>query len=229
LARHTKSLLDSKLADGNYINAAGKNVLVLGGGDTGNDCLGTAVRHGAASVTNFELMPKMPNIRAKDNPWPLWPFIFRTDYGHKEVTAVSGSDPRQYSTMSKRFIDDGNGGVAGVEAVQVEWTKKKGRRGWDMAEVPGSSKTYKADIVLLALGFTGPEKDVAKELNLETDKKGNFKTAKGKYMTSHPRVFCCGDARRGQSLIVWGIAEGRECAAEIDSMITPARSLRTKL
>ncbi|KAI6109954.1 hypothetical protein F5141DRAFT_1196066 [Pisolithus sp. B1] len=215
LQLNTKSLLDSELQDSSYINAQGKDVIVIGGGDTGNDCIGTAMRHGAKSVTNFELLPKPPGSRGRDNPWPQWPRIFRTDYGHTEVAAHFGQDPREYSISTKEFVVDDNGKLKGVNTVRVEWAKDSGGR-WKMEEVPGSEKFFPAQLVFLALGFLGPQTEVVKALDLKQDARSNIQTPSKKYSTGVDGVFAAGDCRRGQSLIVWGIHEGRGAAAEVD-------------
>jgi len=224
LQYNTKSYLDSQFRDNKAINAHGKRVIVIGGGDTGNDCIGTAVRQGAKSVVNFELLPKPSKGRAAGNPWPEWPRIFRVDYGHKEVQEKYGEDPRLFSVMSKRFLDDGSGNVNGVETVQIQWTKDTQGR-WRMEEIEGSNQTYKADLIFLAMGFLGPETTVSDELDVELDKRGNFKADYGKYTTSKAGVFACGDCRRGQSLVVWGISEGRQCAREVDKYLTGSSTL----
>ena len=203
LHQNTKSLLDSELQDGNYISAKGKDVIVIGGGDTGNDCIGTSVRHGARSVTNFELLPQPPPERARDNPWPQWPRIYRVDYGHAEVKTHMGKDPREYCVMSKDFAageegDDKNN-VAGINVVRVEWTKSA-TGGWDMKQVEGSEQFFPAQLVLLSMGFLGPD-ELSGEL--EKDARKNFRTKPGHYNTNLPGVFAAGDCRRGQSLIVW--------------------------
>ncbi|KAI8078224.1 uncharacterized protein B0P05DRAFT_597034 [Gilbertella persicaria] len=214
LQANTKSLLDSELKDGQYLSAKGKKVVVIGGGDTGNDCIGTSIRHGCESVVNFELLPQPPATRASDNPWPQFQRIFRVDYGHSEVKAHFGKDPREYCVLSKEFIVE-NGQVKGIKTVRVEWTKDAAGR-WAMAEVPGSEETFEADLVLLSMGFLGPEEAVIKQLNIKQDGRSNIETPKGKYATSVPGVYAAGDCRRGQSLIVWGINEGRMCAREVD-------------
>jgi glutamate synthase (NADH) len=201
LHRNTKSLLDSELADGEYISAKGKDVVVIGGGDTGNDCIGTSVRHGAKSVTNFELLPQPPNERARDNPWPQWPRIYRVDYGHTEVMQHMGSDPREYCVMSEEFVDDGNGKVKGINTIRVEWTKSA-TGGWDMKKIDGSQQFFPADLVLLSMGFLGPEDRVLGD-DIEKDPRKNIKTPPGKYHTNVDGIFAAGDCRRGQSLIVW--------------------------
>jgi glutamate synthase (NADPH/NADH) len=201
LHRNTKSLLDSELADGEYISAKDKNVVVIGGGDTGNDCIGTSVRHGAKSVTNFELLPQPPNERARDNPWPQWPRIYRVDYGHTEVKQHMGKDPREFCVMSEEFVDDGSGKVKGINTIRVEWTKSA-TGGWDMKKVDGSQQFFPAELVLLSMGFLGPEDRVLGD-EIEKDARKNIKTPPGKYHTNVEGVFAAGDCRRGQSLIVW--------------------------
>ncbi|KAF8246691.1 glutamate synthase Glt1 [Wilcoxina mikolae CBS 423.85] len=222
LHANTKDLLDSNLQDGKYISAKGKDVVVIGGGDTGNDCIGTAVRHGAKSVVNFELLPQPPSERARDNPWPQWPKIFRVDYGHHEVEAKYGRDPREYCVMSKEFVGDDNGNVKGINTVRVEW-QRSSRGGWDMKQVEGSEQFFPADMVLLSMGFLGPEDKALGDL--DRDPRSNVKTASGQYATSEPGIFAAGDCRRGQSLIVWGINEGRQCAREVDQYLMQSTRL----
>lgn len=224
LKANTKSLLDSKLEDGNYISAEGKDVIVIGGGDTGTDCIGTSIRHGCTSMVNFELLPKPPAERAPDNPWPQWARIFRVDYGHQEAEAKFGNDPREFCILSKEFIDDGNGNVAGIKTVTVQWTKDDSGR-WNMSEVPGSEKVFKADLVLLAMGFLGPEATLVEKLGMETDQRSNFKADYGRFATSIDGVFAAGDCRRGQSLVVWAINEGRAAARECDKYLMGVSSL----
>ncbi|BFZ55600.1 glutamate synthase [NADH] [Savitreella phatthalungensis] len=225
LHQNTKSLLDSSLEDGHYISAKDKNVIVIGGGDTGNDCLGTSVRHGAKSILNFELLPQPPATRAKDNPWPQFPRVFKVDYGHAEVQAHYGNDPREYCIMSNSFtVDDENNKVTGVETTRVEWTKnEKGQ--WNMAKVAGSEKFFPADLVILAMGFLGPEEKVITDLPLKRDPRSNFATAPGSYKTSVEGIYACGDCRRGQSLVVWAINEGRAAAIQIDRELTGSSRL----
>lgn len=222
LHKNTKSLLDSGLADGEYISAKDKHVVVIGGGDTGNDCIGTSVRHGAKSVTNFELLPQPPPERARDNPWPQWPRIYRVDYGHSEVKTHMGKDPREYCVMSTEFVDDGSGRVKGINTVRVEWTKSA-TGGWDMKTVEGSEQFFPADLVLLSMGFLGPEDRLLGD-EIERDPRKNVKTPPGHYSTNIPGVYAAGDCRRGQSLIVWGINEGRQCAREVDAFLTGTSS-----
>lgn len=216
LTANTKSLLDSNLTDGNYISAKNKKVIVIGGGDTGTDCIGTSLRHGCSSMTNFELLPKPPGERADDNPWPQWPIIFRVDYGHEESEAKFGQDPRNYALLSKSFTGDDNGKLTGVNTVEVKWTKDENGR-WQMQEIPGSEKHWQADLILLALGFLGPESYVNEDSNIETDERSNFKANYGEYSTNISGVYAAGDCRRGQSLVVWGIHEGRSAAKQIDT------------
>ncbi|XP_015429364.1 PREDICTED: putative glutamate synthase [NADPH] isoform X2 [Dufourea novaeangliae] len=191
-----------------------KDVIIIGGGDTGCDCIATSLRQGAKTITTFEILPEPPSKRASDNPWPQFPRVFKVDYGHEEVSLKFGRDPRQFSTLSKEFLDDGNGHVSGIKTVSVSWTMENGR--WKMEEVAGTEKVYKCDLVLLAMGFLGPEKYVATELETSMDERGNYKTPIGKYETNSPGTYAAGDCRRGQSLVVWAITEGRHAAREID-------------
>ncbi|KAL2753686.1 hypothetical protein ACRALDRAFT_2126518 [Sodiomyces alcalophilus JCM 7366] len=217
LHKNTKSLLDSELADGSYISAKDKNVIVIGGGDTGNDCIGTSVRHGAKSVINFELLPQPPPQRGLDNPWPQWPRIYRVDYGHTEVQQHMGKDPREFCIMSEEFVDDGSGRVKGINTIRVEWTKSPSG-GWDMKKLEDTRQFFPADLVLLSMGFLGPEERILGD-GIEKDARKNVKTAPGKYSTNMEGVFAAGDCRRGQSLIVWGINEGRQAAREVDMFL----------
>ncbi len=217
LTANTKSLLDSELKDGNYISAKDKNVVVIGGGDTGTDCIATSLRHGCKSMVNFELLPQSPMERAEDNPWPLWPKIHRVDYGHEECIERFGRDPREYGILTKEFIDDGNGNVSGVKIVEVRWMKVDDQ--WNMEEVEGTEKIWPAELVLLSMGFLGPEHYASDAINIEYDKRSNYQAKYGKYATSVAGVFAAGDCRRGQSLVVWGINEGREAAREIDRFL----------
>ena len=221
LHANTKSLLDSGLADGKYIDAKGKKVVVIGGGDTGTDCIGTSLRHGCESVVNFELMTQPPATRAKGNEWPQWPRIFRVDYGHEEAATRDGKDPRTYEVLTKEFVPaaDGSGKIAGVKTVGVEWIKDPATGRMSFQEVEGSEKVWEADLVLLAMGFLGPEQGLAEKLGLETDDRSNFKAEFGEFETSVPGVFAAGDCRRGQSLVVWAISEGRGAAAKVDAFL----------
>jgi glutamate synthase (NADPH/NADH) small chain len=223
LTANTRSLLDSNLQDGNYISAKDRNVIVIGGGDTGTDCIGTSIRHGCKSLVNFELLPQSPAERAEDNPWPLWPVIHRVDYGHEEGIERFGSDPRQYCILTKEFIGDDAGNVTAVKTVEARWTRVDGK--WNMEEVAGSEKTWEADLVLLSMGFLGPEHYVSDNAGIEYDGRSNYKADYGKYATSVKGVYAAGDCRRGQSLVVWGINEGREAAREIDRDLMGTTSL----
>ena len=218
LHANTKSLLDSDLRDGKFLTAEGKKVIVIGGGDTGNDCLGTSMRQGCSSLLNFEIVPQPPDERAGNNPWPQWPRIFRVDYGHAEAEAKFGADPRTFSIDTVRFNGDANGNLKSLTAVKVDWSKPvKGAA--PFTRVEGSEVELECDLVFLALGFLGPEKLLADQLGIELDPRSNFKADYGKYTTSIPGVFASGDCRRGQSLIVWAINEGRECARECDRFL----------
>ena len=223
LTANTRSLLDSNLQDGNYISAKDRNVIVIGGGDTGTDCIGTSIRHGCKSLVNFELLPQAPAERADDNPWPLWPVIHRVDYGHEEGLERFGRDPRQYCILTKEFIGDDQGNLAAVKTVEAKWTRVDGK--WNMEEVAGSEKTWEADLVLLSMGFLGPEHYVSNQAGIEHDARSNYNAEYGQYATSVKGVFAAGDCRRGQSLVVWGINEGREAAREIDRFLMGATSL----
>jgi glutamate synthase (NADPH/NADH) small chain len=175
------------------------------------------VRHGCQSVANFELLERPPDERAPNNPWPEWPHTFRTDYGHQEVVANFGEDPRTYNILTKEFINDGRGHVAGVKTVRIDWTRpSKGAR---FKEIPGTETTWEADLVLLALGFLGPEQTLSDMLGVEWDARGNYAAEHGRFATSVPGVFAAGDCRRGQSLVVWAINEGRGAARAIDEYL----------
>ena len=215
----TKSLLDSDLKDGNYISAKGKKVVIIGGGDTGNDCVGTSIRHGCASVTQLEMMPKAPETRAENNPWPEWPKVCKTDYGQEEAIAVFGHDPRIYQTTVKEFLKDKNGNLNGLVTVQLESKKDEKTGRMVMAEIPGSEKKLDADLVLIAAGFLGTEKYVADAFGVELNARTNVATAEGEYATNVKNVFAAGDVHRGQSLVVWAIREGREVAKEVDESL----------
>ncbi|XP_063821102.1 uncharacterized protein LOC135071248 [Ostrinia nubilalis] len=201
------------------LGAKDKDVLVIGGGDTGCDCIATSLRQGAKSITTFEILPEPKPTRGQDNPWPQWPRVFRVDYGHEEVKVKFGNDPRKFSTLTKEFLDDGEGNVCGVSAVEVEWTRGAGGR-WEMREVPGSERVFKAELVLLAMGFLGPERYVANQLDLPLDARSNVETDKSNiYKTPVNNVFAAGDCRRGQSLVVWAISEGRQAARAVDTYL----------
>ena len=215
----TKSLLDSNLKDGKFVSAKGKHVLVIGGGDTGNDCVGTAIRLGAKSVTQLEMMPKPSVERTPNNPWPEWPRVLKTDYGQEEAIAVFGHDPRVYQTTVKEFIKDKNGNVK--KAVIVKLESKKDEKSGRMMMVPieGSEETIDAQLVLIAAGFLGSQKYVTDAFQTALNPRTNVLTAEGGYETSVPGVFTAGDMHRGQSLVVWAIQEGRQAAKAVDQSL----------
>ncbi len=217
LTANTKSLLDSHHQDGRFVSAKDLDVIVIGGGDTGTDCIGTSMRHGCKGLVNFELLPQPPQERAPDNPWPQWPKVYRTDYGHQEVAAKFGDDPRAFCVMSKEFVGDEQGRVAGIRTVQVEWQKNDGQ--WKLKELQGTDKFWPAQLVLLAMGFKGPEQYVSELLGIECDPRTNYKATHGRFATSLPKVFAAGDCRRGQSRVVWAINEGRGAARAIDEFL----------
>jgi glutamate synthase (NADPH) small chain len=218
LTRNTKSLLDSNLTDETYIDARGREVIVIGGGDTGADCIGTSLRHGCNSVINFELLQQPPRERALDNPWPQWPRLFQPDYSHSESKQKFGRDPREYAILSKEFVDDGHGNVAGIKTVHVDWSQRDGEM--PFTEVPGTEKVWQADLILLSLGFLGPEHTISDMLGIRYDGRHNYRADEDDYATSIPGLFAAGDCRRGQSLVVWAIKEGRAAAASIDRYLT---------
>ena len=214
LRANTKSLLDSGHRDGAYIPAAGRHVVVIGGGDTGTDCVATAIRHGARSVTQLEILDRPPDARAPDNPWPQWPKVYRLDYGQEEAAALWGEDPRRYAVSARRFLGDEAGRVTAVETVEVEWAVGPDGR-VTPRDRPGTERQVRADLVLLALGFVGPERSLPELLGCQFDARGNVATGADR-MTSVPGVFAAGDCSRGQSLVVWAIREGREAARAVD-------------
>lgn len=215
----TKSLLDSELKDGSYISAKGKKVVIIGGGDTGNDCVGTSIRHGCASVTQLEMMPQAPAKRAENNPWPEWPKVLKTDYGQEEAIAMFGHDPRIYQTTVKEFLKDKNGNLCGLVTVKLEPKRDEKTGRVTMTEVAGSEQKMEADLVLIAAGFLGTEKYVADAFGVDLNGRTNVATAEGAYETSVKNVFAAGDVHRGQSLVVWAIREGREVAREVDESL----------
>jgi glutamate synthase (NADPH/NADH) small chain len=211
-------------ADSTPIYARAKDVIVLGGGDTGTDCVGTSMRHGCKSITQIEIMAMPPMDRATDNPWPEWPKVYKMDYGQEEAAARFGSDPRVYLTTVKKFVGDTAGNLTGVVTVNIRWEKNdKGQ--FVPVEQPGSEKEHPAQLVLLAMGFLGPEQSLLKDLKVETDARSNVKAEYGRYGTTVPGVFAAGDARRGQSLVVWAINEGRGAARECDRWLMGATEL----
>ena len=218
LHANTRSLLDSQHADGNYIDAAGKNVIVIGGGDTGTDCIGTAMRHGCQNLVNFEIVPRPPDERSENNPWPQWPLIFRVDYGHAEAAAAFGDDPREFCIETVEFQGDQAGSLTGLKTVEVDWSQPQ-ENGPPFSRVEGSERFWEADLVFLAMGFLGPEQLLVEELELETDPRSNHQAEYGQFQTSLEGVFSAGDCRRGQSLVVWAIDEGRGAARECDRFL----------
>ena len=212
----TKSLLNSGMEDGSYISAKDKNVLVIGGGDTGNDCVGTAVRHGCASVIQLEMMPKLPDKRADDNTWPEWPRVCKTDYGQEEAAAVFGRDPRVYQTTVKEFIKDESGKVCRAVLISLESRKDPETGRFSMVPVEGSEREIAADLVLIAAGFLGAQSYVAEAFGVDLNDRTNVETGAGSYATTAENIFTAGDMHRGQSLVVWAIREGREAARQID-------------
>ena len=219
LSATTKSLLDSGLGDNKYISAKGKKVVIIGGGDTGNDCVGTSIRHGASLVIQLEMMPKAPDQRTEDNPWPQWPKICKTDYGQEEAIAVFGKDLRIYQTTVKEFLKDKNGNLCGLTTVKLEAKKDEKTGRMVMAEAPGSEHKLDADLVLIAAGFLGPEKYTADAFGIALNERTNVKTEPEKYETNVKNVFAAGDMHRGQSLVVWAIREGREVARAVDESL----------
>jgi glutamate synthase (NADPH/NADH) small chain len=214
LTHNTRSLLEGS-HNGNFISAEGKDVMVIGGGDTGTDCVGTALRQGCKSLVQAEILPRPPQDRAADNPWPEWPKIYRLDYGQEEAAAKFGADPRVYLTTARKFTGDDKGWVKEVLTVQVQWERnEKGQ--FVPKEVPGTEQARPAQLVLLAMGFLGPEQPLLEGLGLQRDPRSNVKAEFDKYATSHAGVFAAGDCRRGQSLVVWAFNEGRGAARECD-------------
>lgn len=219
LKANTKSLLDSDFEDKKYVDTKGKNVVIIGGGDTGNDCVGTSIRHGCKSVTQIEMMPKAPDTRSASNPWPEWPKICKTDYGQEEAIAVFGHDPRIYESTVKEFVKDKNGSLKAVKIVKLSWEKDSASGRMKMSEVPGSEQTLPAEIVLIAAGFLGSQKYVTDAFHVDINERSNVKTGAGAYETSVKNVFTAGDMHRGQSLVVWAIREGREAARAVDESL----------
>ena len=219
LKANTKSLLDSNLEDGNYISSQGKNVIIIGGGDTGTDCVATSIRHGCESVNQFEILPEPPAKRMDtSNPWPEWPNKLKVDYGQEEAISLYGQDPRNYLVSTKKFVGDEKGEVKEVHTVEIIWVKDASGRLMPQ-EVPGSEKVWKADLVLLAMGFMGPEDTIPDELKLKKDAMYNVKAEYEVFETNVEKVFTAGDMRRGQSLIVWALQEGKLAAREVDKYL----------
>jgi len=219
LTQQTKALFGKEVKD--QIMATDKDVIVIGGGDTGSDCIGTSNRHGAKSVVNFEIMPKPPGERSAKTPWPFWPLQLKTSSSHKE-----GAD-RNWLINTKEFIKDTNGKLTALKTVNVEWKMIPGERP-QLIEIAGTEKTWPCDLALLALGFTGPESTLADKLGIEKDGRSNYKAVYGKYQTNIPNIFTAGDMRRGQSLIVWAISEGREAARQVDLYLMGKSELPSK-
>lgn len=218
---NTKSLLDQLNPS---ISAADKEVIIIGGGDTGTDCVGTSMRHACKSLVQLEILPRPPEKRSKDNPWPEWPKTYKLDYGQEEAAAKFGDDPRVYLTTAKKFIGDADGNVTGVHLVQIKWDKnEKGQ--FIPIDVPGTDRVVPAKLVLLAMGFLGPEQPLLDGLGIERDPRSNVRAEHGKYLTSIPKVFAAGDCRRGQSLVVWAFNEGRGAARECDRFLMGSTEL----
>jgi len=224
LRANTKSLLDSKHADGNFISAKDKHVIVIGGGDTGTDCVGTAMRHGCRSLVQLEILPRPPDTRQADNPWPEWPKVYKLDYGQEEAAARFGADPRVYLTTGEKFVGDSNGRVKELHIYDVEWARNE-QGAFIPKRVADSDKILPAELVLLAMGFLGPEDSVLSQLGVERDPRSNAKADYGRFATSVPGIFAAGDCRRGQSLVVWAINEGRGAARECDRYLMGGTSL----
>jgi glutamate synthase (NADPH/NADH) small chain len=223
LTANTKSLLDQH-RNGNFISAEGKDVMVIGGGDTGTDCVGTSMRQGCKSLVQVEILPKPPMDRAKDNPWPEWPKVYRLDYGQEEAAAKFGADPRVYLTTAKKFVGDDHGQVKEAHMVQIQWERNdKGQ--FVPKEVPGTEQVSPVQLVLLAMGFLGPEQPLLEALAVERDARTNIKADFEKYSTNIKGVFAAGDCRRGQSLVVWAFNEGRGAARECDRYLMGATNL----
>ncbi len=219
LTENTKSMLNSNFKDGNYVNAKDKNVIIVGGGDTGNDCTGTVIRHGCKSVVQIEMMPKLPDERADNNLWPQWPRICKTDYGQEEVISVFGHDPRIYETTIKEIISDSEGMLTAVKTVKVKQEKNPETGLMEFKEEAGSEKLLEADILIIAAGFTGCQQYIAEAFGVELNGRTNVMTPENSYKTNVEKVFSAGDMRRGQSLVVWGISEGRKAAKEVDEYL----------
>ena len=218
LKSNTKSLLDSNHADGAFISAEDKNVIVIGGGDTGTDCVGTSIRQGCKSINQFEILPKPPVERAADNPWPEWPKTLKVDYGQEESIELYGKDPREYLIMTKKFVGDQDGNLKEVHTVKIKWDKDENGRFFPV-EIPKTEQVWPAELVLLAMGFLGPEETMIEEIGIEQDQRSNINAKYGSFHTNIEGVFAAGDMRRGQSLVVWAINEGRGAAREVDKYL----------
>ncbi|MGN1415704.1 MAG: glutamate synthase subunit beta [Oscillospiraceae bacterium] len=223
----TKSLINSNLSDGYYISAKYKHVVIIGGGDTGNDCVGTAIRHGCKSVVQLEMMPKLPDTRAENNPWPEWPKVCKTDYGQEEAIAVFGLDPRVYQTTVKQFLKDDSGHVRAIETIMLTPVKDIQTGRTKMEIVPGSEKIIPADLVLIAAGFLGTESYITDAFGVKLNARTNVETAApDSYQTNVEKIFTAGDMHRGQSLVVWAIREGRDAARAVDEYLMGYSTLR---
>jgi glutamate synthase (NADPH/NADH) small chain len=214
LVASTKALLDGSATP---ISAAGKNVVVIGGGDTGTDCVGTSIRQGAKSVVQLEILPKPPDTRAADNPWPQWPKVYKLDYGQEEAAALWGADPRRYLINTRRLVGNEHGDVKEIETIEIEWDHTPGGRP-EMCECPGTEKTLPVDLVLIAMGFVGPDPSLPTAFGCKIDHRGNIVHDED-FMTTTPGVFAAGDCSRGQSLVVWAINEGRLAARAVDKYL----------
>ena len=218
LSAATKQVLydtgvDTDALDCEFISAKDKHVVIVGGGDTGNDCVGTCIRHGAKSVVQLEMMPKLPDTRAASNPWPEWPKVCKTDYGQEEAIAVFGHDPRIYQTTVKELVRDDEGRLTGLKTVRLSFEHGSPE------EIEGSEAFLECDLLLIAAGFTGCTDDIAQAFNLELTSRHTAASEPGSYKTNVEKVFTAGDMHRGQSLVVWAIAEGRACAKEVDEYL----------
>jgi len=223
LTKNTHGLLELKDVTAFETAAKDKDTVVIGGGDTGTDCVGTSLRHGCKSITQLEIMPRPPEERAESNPWPEWPKVYKMDYGQEEAKEIFGADPRKYLTATKKFIGDENGNLKSILVHEIEWKLEGGR--YTPVEVSGSEKEIPAQVAFLAMGFLGPEDIIADELGLDRDSRSNIQADYGKFSTNIEGVFAAGDVRRGQSLVVWAINEGRAVARECDRYLMGETSL----
>ena len=223
----TKALLNGNMNDSRYISAKYKHVIVIGGGDTGNDCVATSIRHGCKSVTQLEMMPRLPEQRAEDNPWPEWPRVCKTDYGQQEAIAVFGKDPRIYETTVKRFIKNEEGRLIAIETVRLRRMRDDKTGRMRMENIEGSEEIIPADLVLIAAGFTGAQKYVTDSFGVDLSQRNTVLTDGDSHLTSIPKVFTAGDMRRGQSLVVWGLREGRDAAREVDEFLMGYSNIRS--
>ncbi|MFQ5585488.1 MAG: glutamate synthase subunit beta [Thermodesulfobacteriota bacterium] len=224
LAGNTKSILDGKEGDNNALSARGKDVIVIGGGDTGTDCVGTSLRHGCRSIVQLEILPEPPRERQPDNPWPHWPKVYNLDYGQEEAAALYGRDPREYCIMTKKFVGDDDGRVKEVHTVKIEWKRDENGR-FVPVEIPGTEKVRPTQLVFLAMGFLGPDDTLINQLGIERDERTNARAEYGSFATTVKGIFAAGDMRRGQSLVVWAINEGRGAARECDRYLMGSTTL----